>query len=91
MPQPQLLNERHYSSEVTLPNVRVGLEELLAVIQNLDEPARARVAKALADVEMGARLKNLIDQLAAKAPVEDITDADIDREVQAVRNVSRPA
>ena len=90
MPQPQSRQERRYA-EVTLPNVRVGLEDLLAVIQSLDEPSRARVARALADVEMDARLKDLIDQLAAKDPVEDITDADIDREVQAVRDVSRSA
>ena len=91
MSQSQSQPERGYSEEVTLPNVRVGLEEFLAVIQSLDEPSRARVARALADVEMDARLKDLIDQLAAKVPVEDITDADIDREVQAVRDASRSA
>jgi hypothetical protein len=35
--------------------------------------------------------KDLIAQLAARAPVEDVTDADIDREVQAVRNAARLA
>ena len=73
------------SSEITIPNVRLGLEELLAVIQNLDEPSRARVAQALAEAEMDARFKDLIQQLAARDPVEDFTDAEIDREVQAVR------
>jgi hypothetical protein len=73
------------SSEITIPNVRLGLEELLAVIQSLDEPSRARVAQALAEAEIEARFKNLIEELAARAPVEDITDADIDREVRAVR------
>ena len=77
------------SSEITIPNVRLGLEELLAVIQSLDEPSRARVAKALAEAEMEARWKDLIQQLAARAPADDISDADIDREVQAVR--ARPA
>lgn len=79
------------SSEITIPNVRLGLEDLLAVIQNLDEASRARVAQALAEVEIEARFKDLIRQLAARAPAEDITDADIDREVQAVRNAARPA
>jgi hypothetical protein len=79
------------SSEITIPNVRLGLEELLAVIQSLDEPSRARVAQALAEAEIEARFKNLIEELAARAPVEDITDADIDREVRAVRSAARPA
>jgi hypothetical protein len=76
-------------SEITIPNVRLGLEELLTVIQNLDEPSRARVAKALAEAEMDARFKDLIQELAARAPAEDLTDADIDREVQAVRDAAR--
>jgi hypothetical protein len=77
------------SAEVTIPNVRLGLEELLAVIQNLDEPSRVRVAQALAEAEMDARFKDLIQELAARSPVEDFTDAEIDREVQAVRDAAR--
>lgn len=69
----------------------LDLEEVLAVIQSLDEPSRARVAQALAEAEIDARFKELIAQLAARAPVEDITDADIDREVQAVRDAARSA
>jgi hypothetical protein len=79
------------SSEINIPNVRLDLEELLAVIQSLDEPSRARVAQALAEAEMDARLKDLIHQLAARAPVQEISDLDIDREVQAVRSAARPA
>lgn len=79
------------SSEITIPNVRLGLEELLAVIQSLDEPSRARVAQALAEAEMDARFKDLIRQLAARAPAETLTDAEIDREVQAVREIARSA
>lgn len=77
------------SSEITIPNVRLGLEELLAVIQSLDQPSRARVARALVEAEMDARFRELIEQMAASAPAEDITDADIDREVQAVRKARR--
>ncbi|MEA2599759.1 MAG: hypothetical protein QOF89_751 [Acidobacteriota bacterium] len=79
------------SSEITIPNVRLGLEDLLVVIHSLDEPSRARVAHALAETEMDARLKDLITQLAARAPAEDVTDADIDCEAQAVRKAARPA
>lgn len=78
-------------SEITIPNVRLGLDELLAVIQSLDQPSRARVARALVEAEMDARFRELIEQMAALAPAEDITDADIDREVQAVRKAARRA
>jgi DNA-binding transcriptional ArsR family regulator len=80
-----------HPSEITIPNVRLDLEDLLAVIQTLDEPSRARVAKTLAEVEMNARLRDLIEQLASRSPADDITDADIDREVQAVRDTARSA
>ena len=49
-------------------DVRLGLEDLLAVIHSLDEPSRARVAHALAETEMDARFKDLITHLAARAP-----------------------
>ena len=38
-----------------------------------------------ADADSDARFEELIDQLAKRAPADDLTDADIDREVQAVR------
>lgn len=79
------------SSEITIPNVRLALEDLLSVIQSLDEPSRARVAQALAEVEMDARLGGLIRQLAAKAPAKDLTDADLEREARAVRRAGRSA
>lgn len=77
--------------EITIPNVRLGLEELLAVIQGLDAPSRARVAQTLGEVEMDARLKDLVEQLAVRVPADDLTDADIDREVRAVRDAARRA
>lgn len=80
-----------HSSEITIPNVRLALEDLVGVIQSLDEPSRARVAQALADLEMDARLGDLIKQLAARAPVKDLTDADLDSEVWAVRRAGRSA
>ncbi|MGH7340828.1 MAG: hypothetical protein ACREKH_10085 [Candidatus Rokuibacteriota bacterium] len=49
------------------------------------------MAQALADAETDARFKDLIEQLAARAPAEDITDAEIDDEVEAVRATARLA
>ncbi len=79
------------SPEIAAPKAGLGLDELLAIIQGLDEPSRARVAQVLAEVEMDTRLKELIEQLAARAPADDITDADIDAEVRSVRAAARPA
>ena len=73
------------------PSEITSLEDLLAVIRNLDELSRARVAQALSETEMDARLKELIEQLASRVPPMDLTDADIDREVQAVRDAARRA
>jgi len=55
------------SSEITIPNVRLDLEDLLVVIRSLDGPARARMAHTLAEAEMDAGFKDLITQLAAGA------------------------
>jgi hypothetical protein len=38
---------------------------------------------------MDARFKDLIRQLAARAPVEDFPNVEIDREVQAVRDAAQ--
>ncbi len=76
------------ATEITLPNVKLDLDQLLAVILQLDASARRRIAQALADSEMDARLSALIRQLSAKPPVDDIRDAEIEFEVKAVRQTS---
>ena len=73
---------------ITIPKVQVSLDDLLAVISQLDEPARIRVAQVLVDTQMDARLANLIDQLAQKNPPDDISDVEIDAEVKAVRQAA---
>lgn len=79
------------ATEVTIPNVKLDLDDLLTLIRRLDAGARRRIAQVLADSEMDARLEGLIRQLAAKSPANDLSDADIDLEVQAVRQASRSA
>ena len=64
------------------------MDDLLAVISQLDEPARIRVAQVLVGTQMDARLANLIDQLAQKNPPDDISDIEIDAEVNAVRQAA---
>jgi addiction module antidote-like protein len=70
-------------------------EEMAAYLEACLEEAdgdAAFVAKALGDIARAkdARLKELIEQLAARVPFEDISDAEIDREVQAVRDELTP-
>ena len=72
---------------VTIPNLQVQLtvEQLVAAVRQLKSQERAQVAKALADTELDAKLTQLITELYNRPPVTDITDADIQAEVQAVR------
>lgn len=77
------------SAEVTIPSIKLDLEQLVSVVRGLDESARARVAQALAETEMDARLSALIDRLASRAPRARVSDAAIQHEVEAVRRRSR--
>ena len=82
MPQPartKAETERHAAGS------ELSLEQVLAVIRKLDAAARSRVAQALAESEMDARFEQLILRLANRQPVDEISDAGIQAEVNAVR------
>jgi len=72
-------------AEITIPNVKLSLEQLLMVIRQLDKPSRIQVAQVLAETDMDAKLADLIKRLSEKSPVQDISIADIQAEVKAVR------
>lgn len=74
---------------VTIPQVEIEFEQLLSVIRHLKPAARSEVAKALVETELEARMEELIESLAKRPPAEDVTDADIMREVNVVREISR--
>lgn len=67
------------------PTSDLNLDQVLSFIRQLDAAARSRVARALAESEMDARLGALIRRLAEKSPVDDISDREIQAEVDAVR------
>ena len=67
----------------------LSLEQLLAGIRGLDSAARSRVAQVLAETEVDARFEQLIHRLAKKVPVDDISDAEIQVEIDAVRRAPR--
>ena len=73
------------SKTVTVPPMEVSLDQFLAVIRQLDEPTRIEVARVLAETEMDTQLQNLIERLAQTPPADDIGDADIQAEINAVR------
>ena len=83
MPQPARSStgtERHAAGS------ELNLEQVLAVIRRLDAAARSRVAQALAESEMDARFERLILSLANKPSADEISDAEIQAEVNAVRH-----
>ena len=76
------------STIVTIPNITLTLEQLLAAIRQLDKSARIQVAQVLIETEMDVKLTNLIEQLAKTPPAEDISEADIAAEIKAVRQLN---
>ncbi|QTA81445.1 Uncharacterized protein dnl_37800 [Desulfonema limicola] len=72
------------SAEITIPNVRLNLNQLLTIIRHLDKPARIEVARVLTETGMDAELNELIYQLEAM-PDKNISNDDIAKEIRAVR------
>ena len=71
--------------EITVPNVKMSLDQLLDVVRQLNEAGRARVAQALLDTMMDQELRSLLSELASSPPADDISDEEIQAEVRAVR------
>ncbi|MBE9235435.1 hypothetical protein IQ227_05130 [Anabaena aphanizomenioides LEGE 00250] len=66
-------------------SVPITLEQLIAVVQQLQPAERAIVAQELIKVDLAADLKALIQELYNQPPIDDITDDDIMAEIKAVR------
>jgi hypothetical protein len=73
------------SQAIIVPNVTLTLEQLLAAIRELDEPARVQVAEILLATEMDSKLSALIARLAKRKPARDISDDVINAEIYAAR------
>ena len=74
---------------ITIPEVELSLEQLVAAVRRLEPRARLEIAKALVETELDGRMAELIDRLASRPAEEDISDADIAAEVNAVRRQRR--
>ena len=73
--------------QITVPNVKLELDDLLILIRHLDAEARNRIARVLAEEEMDGKLGELIRHLAVKAGPPELSDAAIDLEVMATRKL----
>lgn len=70
---------------ITIPEVELSLDQLVTAIRQLEPAARSEIAKALMDTELDARMAELIKSLTSRPAADDVTDADIVTEVNAVR------
>lgn len=73
------------AAEITVPHVKIGFDELLTVIRQLDEAGRAKIARVLVETQMDDEMRLLLRELSAASPHDEISDAEIQAEVQAVR------
>jgi hypothetical protein len=74
---------------ITIPEVELSLDQLVTAIRQLEPAARSEIAKALMDTELDARMAELIKSLTSRPAADDVTDADIVTEVNAVREQRR--
>jgi hypothetical protein len=66
-------------------SIPITLEQIIVAIKQLQPDERAQVAQVLCQTGLRSDLAALIQSLYAQLPDDDITDADIRTEVQAVR------
>lgn len=74
---------------VTIPKVELSVDQLVAAVRQLEPKARLEIARALVEAELDVRMAELIDRLASRPAADDISDADIMAEVNAVRKQRR--
>ena len=72
---------------VTIPNVELSLDQLVSAIRQLGPEARTELAKVLLETELDARMAEWIRNLAQRPAADDVSDADIVAEVDAVREL----
>ena len=74
---------------ITIPEVELTLDQLVTAIRQMEPAARSEIARALMETELDARMAELIKSLASRPAADDITNADIVSEVNAVRKQRR--
>ena len=87
------LNERRVnmtlqSTVITIPEVKLTVDQLLKVVRQLDDASRIQIARVLMETEMDAKLASLIAKLAKTTPADDVSDENIEAEIKAVRKLN---
>jgi len=77
------------STLITIPEVKLTVDQLFKVVRQLDDASRIQLARVLMETEMDAKLANLIENLAKTAPADDVSDEDIEAEIKAVRKLDK--
>lgn len=75
------------STLITIPEVKLTVDQLFKVVRQLDDTSRIQLARVLMETEMDVKLANLIENLAKTAPADDVSDEDIECEIKAVRKL----
>ena len=76
------------STVITIPEVKLTVDQLLKVVRQLDDASRIQIAQVLMETEMDANLASLIEKLAKTTPADDVSDEEIEAEIKAVRNLN---
>ena len=70
-------------------SIPITLEQLITAVQQLQPDERAKVARALIQIDLRSDFTALIQELYAEPPVNEITDDEIRAEIKAVRQQSQ--
>jgi hypothetical protein len=68
-----------------MSKIQLTIEKLTAATNQLEPEERAKLVRALAKTDLDTELTQLITEMYNQPPVDDISDADILAEIQAVR------
>ena len=70
---------------VVVPSVTLTLDQLLDAVRQLDERGLRQVASVVLEKTHDAALTGLIERLAARVPVDYLSDEELATEVRTVR------
>lgn len=76
---------------VTIPALRLHLtlDQIVTAARQLNKDEQTELINALTETELNRSMKQLIDELYSKPPVDNITDEEIMAEINAVRELNR--
>lgn len=78
------------AGEIIVPQAKISFDDLLVAIRQLDAMGRAKIVRVLMETQMDDEMQLLLKDLSQASPHPDISDADIQAEVQAVRAPRTP-